>query len=455
MDPRRTRRLSKIGGRLARNPQRSFPEAMGSESELEGAYRFMNNHHVTFEAIHAPHARSTARRAKHASSVLVVHDTTTCIFPQADPAVIGYLPTGKAGFFVHYSLVLDEASGEPLGIAHVETLFRSKRCGRKSKQKEPGSKTVRKHNRESLRWQRGLVECAVLLSACDVIHVGDRESDSYPLLHGCLERGDRFVFRVRVPNRKAQTVGGESGFVAEFAAKIEGVLERDIAISRRRKLSAPRGSKTHAARAARLATLNFSATRLDLVRPRYYGKNEFPKRLRVNVVRVWEPQAPAGEEPIEWLLYTSEPVETPKQIARVVDIYRRRWVIEECNKALKTGCLYEERQFESREALLTLLAISLPVACEILKLRTVARLQPDTPASSVVNATQLQILRKLGSRKLPSTPTARDVLLAVAAMGGHQRANGPPGWLILQRGMTRLLTLEEGWRAARGEESDL
>ena len=54
----------------------------------------------------------------------------------------------------------------------------------------------------------------------------------------------------------------------------------------------------------------------------------------------------------------------------MVDGYRTRWVIEEFNAALKTGCAYEARQFESRDALLTMLALSLPVACEVLWLRS-------------------------------------------------------------------------------------
>jgi hypothetical protein len=50
-----------------------------------------------------------------------------------------------------------------------------------------------------------------------------------------------------------------------------------------------------------------------------------------------------------------------------------RWTIEELNAALKTGCAYESRQFESRHALLNILALTLPVACEVLALRSRTR----------------------------------------------------------------------------------
>lgn len=52
-DKRRSERLERIGLELARDPGLSFPEAMGSEGQLEGLYRFLNNDEVTFEAVHA------------------------------------------------------------------------------------------------------------------------------------------------------------------------------------------------------------------------------------------------------------------------------------------------------------------------------------------------------------------------------------------------------------------
>ena len=61
-DPRRTKRLQRIALELARNPGLSFPEAMGSEGQLEGLYRFLNNEEVSFEAVHAPHAEQTRVR---------------------------------------------------------------------------------------------------------------------------------------------------------------------------------------------------------------------------------------------------------------------------------------------------------------------------------------------------------------------------------------------------------
>jgi len=95
---------------------------------------------------------------------------------------------------------------------------------------------------------------------------------------------------------------------------------------------------------------------LSVQRPHEWPRT-LPPSLCVNVVYVWEVNAPPGEDPVEWRLITSEPIDTLAQVLRVVDIYRTRWLIEEFFKALKTGCAYEKRQLESLQTLLVALAL--------------------------------------------------------------------------------------------------
>lgn len=136
-------------------------------------------------------------------------------------------------------------------------------------------------------------------------------------------------------------------------------------------------------------------------------------------MRVWEPAPPEGEEPVEWILLTTEPVGTPDEAVRVVDWYRARWVIEEFFKALKTGCWYEKRQLETYEALLNVLAVFLPIAYHLLLLRTLSREGVRVPASSVLTRTQLTVL--VGTSKVPisSSLDVREAMLAIARLGGH------------------------------------
>jgi Transposase DDE domain len=172
--------------------------------------------------------------------------------------------------------------------------------------------------------------------------------------------------------------------------------------------------------------------------------------LKVNVVAVTERHCPKGQEPVAWYLVTNEPIETVEQVAAIVDAYRARWVVEELFKALKTGCQIEKRQLESYGALRVALAIFLPIAVRLLALRDAVRSEPQSPCVAL-STRQLQLLRACSSRPMSATPSNREAYMALAALGGHLRSNGPPGWIVLGRAYERLLILEQGWTAAKGD----
>jgi hypothetical protein len=453
VDPRRKRRVQRTVEKLAAQPRATLPEAMGSEADTEGAYRLMNSGHLTMDDLNEAHARATLKRALSIGRVLAIHDTTACEFKHANPEDVGYLTTGKPGFMAHYALIVAaDGSKRPLGVASIECISRDKPPARRkakgrSSRKRSGDETVRNKKRESTRWWRGFERASNRLAGCQVVHVADREGDNYELFARAIEHGARFVIRARVLERQ---VGTNEGTKESLGAAVEAsrtVLVREVAVSPRKASSSPQAAKSHPSRSARRAHLEVSATRVTLYRPRYQS-SDLPESIEVNVVRVFEPNPPEGEDPIEWVILTNEAVSTPSEVAAVVDAYCGRWLIEECNKALKTGCRYEDRQFESRDALLTLLALLLPIACELLWLRACCRSQPQRPATDVLTPLQLKILAAMGSRKLPDQPTVHDALWAVAALGGHLTTNGEPGWLVLHRGMTELLAYERGWAAA-------
>jgi transposase-like protein/DDE family transposase len=449
-DPRRTRRVRRTVELLASNPRASFPEAMGDGADIEGAYRLMSSDRVTMDHLNEAHAAVTAERARSVGQVLAIHDTTTFEFKHAEPEEIGYLNTGKPGFLAHYTLVVaGDATRRPLGVAHVEIVSRKRpprKRSPKGRKNRSGSDTVRDPARESTRWLRGFESTSQRLDHANVIHVADREGDNYELLAQAVTQKRRFVIRARVLSRRVEgpNRNGEKETLRTVLEAARGELSRDVELSARKRSTAPRAS--HGDRAARAARLEFAATRVVMPRPQHQDES-LPEAIELNVVHVFEPNPPAGEEPVEWVLFTTEPVATAQDVAAVVDIYRARWVIEECNKAIKTGCRYEDREFETLGALLTLLALSLPIACELLWLRASCRRNPNAPASQVLTATQLQILLVMGSRKLSKNPTVHDALWAVAALGGHMKTNGEPGWLVLHRGMAKLLAYETGWLA--------
>ena len=158
---------------------------------------------------------------------------------------------------------------------------------------------------------------------------------------------------------------------------------------------------------------------------------------------------PPGEKAVEWMLLTTEPCSTATEIARVVDLYRARWMVEDFFKTLKTVCKVEERQFESRHALLNVLALFLPIATHLLWLRTCARDTPDAPATDAFSLLQLEVLKHMSHRKMPEHPTAREAIWVLAGLGGHIANNGWPGPQVLARSFVALVHAVATWQLAQ------
>jgi Transposase DDE domain len=257
-------------------------------------------------------------------------------------------------------------------------------------------------------------------------------------------QGLRFVLRA---NHDRRVVHEEEPRHLREACELASVVaKRTVDVSPRKAKKQPGAAKRHPDREERVATIAVRGLSVDVREP--YARDG--KRLPMHVVHAHEVDAPEGAVPIDWLLYTSEPIDTPEHLLRVLDLYRARWVIEEFFKALKSGCDVQSLQLETYEALRNAVALNLPVAWQLLLLRSLGRVQPDAPAEQVLTPTQIQVLRTLGRRPLGPRPTVAQAMIAVACMGGFlvTKAKGPPGWITLGRGMQRLLQYERGWLAA-------
>jgi hypothetical protein len=462
-DKRLVDRVLKFVTAAAKGPAESLPDMLEDVAGLEGAYRMLSNERVSAQALCQPHKARTIERTREMSSVVVVHDTTDVQTPWADASKVGYLNTGKAGYRAHVSLALGIDSNRPvhpLGVLSLEPVFRPKLSKTKAKKRHSGRETARWKDKESARWERGIESTARALADCpSVIHVMDREADSYVLFSQIQRLEQGFVIRLRT-DRSARRVDDADGAhtddtddgeldwstLGKLATEMKGVCVRDVPLSRRGAKRAPASLAAHPPRESRNALLHFSAMNIELRKPKWVA--DAPASLTLGFVRVWEPNPPEGEEPVEWLLITNEPCETPEEIVRVVDLYRCRWTIEEFFKALKTGCAIEKRQFESREALLNILAIFLPIAVHLLWMRSCARDTPDAPASDVFTPLQLTVLRHRSHRPLSENPTAKEALWVLAGIGGHIPNNGWPGWQVLGRAYVKLLAAVEVWKLA-------
>ena len=449
-DARRTRRLLKLAESVARAPALSFPKLAASDGELEGTYRFLSNEDVSWRDIVRPHIAATAERCGGRRDVLVVHDTSDFQFEtdagaRSDLGLLnGY---GARGFIGHLALaVSDEQTRTPLGVLDFQPIVRRKYAASLKthswSQRTQALSRLPTEEKEREHWFRGVKSVSELLQTrSSPIHVMDRGADGYMLWSRLVAEGHRFVIR-------AVAYAGRAERIQKALNGAETRVLREVALSRR-GLKPMGTAKEHPARRARMAELFVRACRITLSRPSA-GAPGAEEQTTLNVVEVFETNPPKGQEPVSWQLLTSEPIETPAQVERIVDVYRARWVVEEYFKALKTGCAYERRQLMSLRALLNALALFVPVAWRLLLLRTAARQTPTAPASDYLQQDEIDLLRWRSKRvKLPERPTVEQVLLAIAGIGGHLKRNGPPGWQTLAAGYQEFCSALMGFRAAR------
>ena len=96
-----------------------------------------------------------------------------------------------------------------------------------------------------------------------------------------------------------------------------------------------------------------------------------------------EPKPPKGEEPIEWMLLTTLPVESYDVAQAVVGWYRCRWEEEMYFRVLKQGCQIERLRLETDRRLLNAIAIYLIVAWRIHAITMHSRERPHRPCDIV------------------------------------------------------------------------
>lgn len=442
-DRRLEARADAIVTALSADPSLSFPKVYRhGEAALEAHYRFTNNAAVEPEELLRPHReRSWERAAASGALVLAIHDTTEASFPGEGGRRGLVAKSRRSVIHLHVSLLAGFVAAPVVyGVVGVRAYLLENEVWR-----EVGA------NDEltplacgSERWRDAM---ASTHAACppgrQLVHVMDREADDFALWRDIVSLGDDFV--IRSAQNRATT---KDVLLEEALHGTPYLFKRQVKVSRR-SAHRPLADRTrHPAREERTAELSARAGTIEIRKPSKGRKSEYPPFLELRVVEVTELEPPEGEEPVSWRLVTTLPVDTPEDVERIIDIYRKRWLIEEFFKALKTGCSLEERQAEGRHAILNTLSLLVPMAVRLLQVRAMGRFEPDAACDLLDEVELLALKHLVPAAKLPERPTNRQVMLAVARLGGHLRANGDPGWQTLGAGQAYLDTFTTGWRAA-------
>lgn len=460
-DARLPARQDQIMARLVENPAAALPEAMVTDAELEACYRFLENPRVRPAAILAPHRAATAARARAEGRVVAVHDGTELDYSTHKTCEgLGHLRQGQRGYLAHLTLLTTDGRGyEPLGVPVVSTWVR--KPGRRSKdpktgRRRTGSDYAKVTDKESGIWRAHVEQAEAACGArVALTHVMDAGSDAYELLawlQGCPRTFVLRCARDRVVLAPEEVEADASQRLSEALLEVPDRATRVVTVAARKARTAPRAARKAPPRKLRMARVHLAARRMILRRPNYLA--EAPAELEVNVVVVRELAPPADQEPVAWVLLTNEPIATVADLRRVVDLYVARFQIEVYIDALKNGCLIERRRLNSYASLANMLALAVPVAWQLMRLRAIARQPQPRPATDVLSRTQLAVLRACGPLPLAAAPTAQEALRAVAKLGGNI-GKRVPGWRVLARGLDALMRMQLGWKMARNTRKNV
>jgi len=295
-------------------------------------------------------AASHTTKAARGRHVLAIQDLTELNFAAHVQSKRGFGTVGNGkdiGLFLHPVIVADAASGGLLGL--VEALVLNRTGG-----PQRHRKTRPIEEKESQRWLEGLraADRALSPTARLVTVVTDREGDIYAEL--VEPRSDNVHLLIRsAQDRSLQ--GGAKLYATGDAMPVAG--QRLVNVPAR-----PGG------RPARQAKLAIAFGSVDIACPGYLAK-AFPASVRLQLVIAREIDPPSGETPICWRLLTTHAVANRVAAEEVIDLYRRRWLIEQVFRTLKTqGLDIEESQVLDPDTMQKLATAALIAAVRIMQL---------------------------------------------------------------------------------------
>ena len=435
-DRRRTARLVRIAAALAAHPEQSLARSLGDPAAGKAAYRFLHSPATSVETVTAPHRAQTLAAARAEPVVLFVQDTSELDYSH-HPATRDLLPLGPGrptGYLLQSVLALRPPGAEPagpgtvLGLAALEPQLRVPKPAGESRTERA------QRPRESDLWLRQVAAIGPPPPGARWVHVGDRGADMLRLFQTAQDVATDVLVRVS-QNRKIARDDAVPGYLLPTArAQPAGTERRTLALPTR---GGVRG---------RTATLVVGWRPVTL-QPTWLPaeRRAGPAPLPGWVVRVWEPDPPAGTDGLEWILFTTVATLTEADAWERVRWYQQRWVVEEYHQALKTGCRIEAAQLRDRDALWTLLGICAPVAVRLVQLRSAARQTPSAPATTLFSATTVRVVAALTGQPTAAMTVQRCWRL-IARLGGHwgRTGDGEPGWKTLWYGWQKVQDVETG-----------
>jgi hypothetical protein len=412
-DTRLQKRAVDIAIGCAEHPEESLAGRFDDWADLKATYRFFSHPNITHRVLQQPHYHQVLEKARISEElVLFIQDGSELLF-NSHPWTHGLGPTADSngnGLMFHSCLVAkyhESEETEILGLGYQEAWVR------------PEKKSA-DDSKESEVWQRTLEQMGRPQE--NGVSVGDRANDIYDFLHNANRLGWKYVVRAR-HDRKVEIDGEQTRLFSWIRQQTAKCTSKLYVKAKGEEFSGE-------------VTLEITWVKAKLCPP---GNASSVADEEVMYIRVWCPERPR----LEWLLITNLPVNNEEDALRIVRIYRRRWLIEDYHKAVKTGFRIEDNQLKQASRILALFGMIGVIATQLLAMRERCRLSPTTPVEEKVPKRWIILIERYLMMKLK---TVRDFWRSLARLGGFigRRSDGEPGWQTIWKGYKRLQDMSLG-----------
>lgn len=396
--------------------------------------RFLHNDAVTVGEMAASAAARTAERVA-GRDVLAIQDSSELVFGGKAARERGFGPIGRGGgtggLLLHAVLAVDATDSGVLGLVDMAVL---NRVGGKPAHRRARA-TIEK---ESQRWLDGMVAAGeTLAQAKRITVVADRESDIY-------EEFARRPTHVHLITRVAQNrriEGDQATSLFEFAQTLPEQARFEVTIP-----PAP-------GRPGRTAELALRHAPVTVRKPKHGACPDLPGAVTLTLVDIRETSSPAQGQAIHWRLLTTHRVDTPAAGRMVLDFYRRRWIIEDYFRTLKTaGFDIEASEIEDPDAMMRFVGAA---SCAAVKVLQLVRARDGTKqgladAFDPADKPLLETLsRKLeGKTQRQKNPHPKGTLAfaawVIARLGSWDGYYGKPGPKIMRIGLQDFQMIKYG-----------
>ena len=421
------RRVDRSGGFLHERLVRYGPRGIsirrlgGSRAGEVRIGRFLRNDKVTVEKIVDQAASGTASRVS-GLDVLAIQDTTSFRDDGLGNSLVG-----------HATIAVEGERGALLGL--VDTQIIERQGGR-----DKGAKGRALGDKESQRWIDGMraSERLVAAGAARVTTVADREGDIYEMF---ADRPEGVEVLIRAAQDRAVSQGAGRLF-----SSLADRPEREHVI----ELPARPGQRKRQAR------IGVRFGRVTLQRPKSRPVEPgVAAQQPVFLVEAREIDPPPGVTPAHWRLLTSHRVESFEQARWITQLYRRRWVIEQLFRTIKSKGFDIESVSIETAPFTTLCAMTLVagVSCmQMVQDRDGAAGRPlqdvfeadDRPALEAVSAT---LEGKTEKQKNPHPKGSLAFAAWVCArLGGWTGYYGKPGPVVMLHGLYQFRAIQRGYQ---------